>query len=244
MTSFEFRPCGATSSRITMPPSKLFVLPLPHPLILLPAARITIPLSRTIGEHILFLSRESDDSQPVLAAVPITTPTGLQIESNGPVFSEWATAATVVRLLRPPPRNPKQPYLVSLLGITRVHLKTPLILSVTADPLTEHPVEYPGVDSNAVPSRESVEVFKSAALRLLDRLAKNAIGQSSRTDAWSKLSGMIEETSEARAAWMADVLVTAVNGEYADKLGTSISISFRILRLHAGWDSLLISCRP
>ena len=87
-------------------------------------------------------------------------------------------------------------------------------------------------------------MFKSAALRLLDRLAKNAIGQSSRTDAWSKLSGMIEETSEARAAWMADVLVTAVNGEYADKLGTSISISFRILRLHAGWDSLLISCRP
>ena len=127
----------------------------------------------------------------------------------------------MIRLLKPP-RNPKQPYLLSLQGITRVYLKTPLKLSVTADSLIEHPVEYPRIGSDAVPSRESVEVFKSVALRLLDRLAKNAPVQSSRTDSWLKLSGMIEETSEARAAWMADVLVTAVNGEYADKLGMGI----------------------
>ena len=211
--------CFQISSTTTMPPSKLFVLPLPHPLILLPAARITIPLSRTIGEHILFLAGELDnDSQLVLAAVPITTPTDSQTKSNGPVFSEWATAARLVRLLRPPPRNPKQPYLLSLQGITRLRLKAPLKLSITTDSLTEHPVEYPSTDT--VPSRESVEVFKSAALRLLDRLMKNATVQSSRTDAWLKLSGMVEEISEARAAWMADVLVMAINGEYADKLGT------------------------
>lgn len=228
-----------------MPPSKLSVLPLPHPLILLPAARITIPLSRPIGEHILFLSEEADkDSQPVLAAVPIITPTGSQTESNGPVFSEWATAARVVRLLRPPPRNPKQPYLLSLQGIARVHLKAPLDLQIPTDYLAEHAVEYPGIESTAVPSRESVEVFKSAALKLLDRLAKNATVQSSRTDAWSKLSGMIEEISAARAAWMADVLVTAVNGEYADKLGTCIPISFYILYLCVWWDSSLVSFRP
>lgn len=147
-------------------------------------------------------------------------------------------------MLRPPPRNPKQPYLLSLQGIARVHLKAPLDLQIPTDYLADHAVEYPGIESTAVPSRESVEVFKSAALKLLDRLAKNATVQSSRTDAWSKLSGMIEEISAARAAWMADVLVTAVNGEYADKLGTCIPISFYILYLCVWWDSSLVSFRP
>jgi ATP-dependent Lon protease len=84
----------------------------------------------------------------------------------------------------------------------------------------EHVVEYP--DTNGVvPSRESVEVFKGAALRLLDRLAKDA-SQLSRKEGWLKVSTMVEEISGSRAAWMADVMVAAVNGEYSDKLGTSI----------------------
>ena len=159
----------------TMPPSKLFVLPLPHPLILLPAAHIAILLSRSIGKHILFLSERSDyNSQPVLAAIPITNPSGPQTESNGLVFSECTTAERAIRLLKSP-QNPTQPYLLSQQGITWVHLKTPPKLSVTTDSLIEHPIEYPRIGSDAVPLRESVEVFKSVALRLPDWLVKNVL---------------------------------------------------------------------
>ena len=78
---------------------------------------------------------------------------------------------------------------------------------------------YP--DTNRVPSTESVGVFKGAALRLLDRLAQDA-SQLSRKEGWLKVAAMVEDVSESRAPWIADVMVAAVNGEYADKLGTAL----------------------
>lgn len=86
-------------------------------------------------------------------------------------------------------------------------------------------MEYPPTDR--VPSRESVDTFKVAALRLLDRLAKDA-SQLSRKEGWMKVSGMVEEISDARAAWMADVMVAAVNGEYSDKLSMCGTYATRI----------------
>ena len=191
-----------------MAPSTLPVLPLPHPIILLPAARITLPLKQSLGEHIVSLVDESD-SELVIAAVPT---------------NQWGTAARIVRILRPPPRNPRQQYLVTLQGLTRIYLKSPLVLnnnnqSRSVDSLVIHPVEYP--DTNGVPSSESVEVFKGAALRLLDRLAKDA-SQLSRKEGWLKVSAMVEDISDSKASGMADVMVAAINGEYSDKLGTSI----------------------
>src|SRR4051812_3658041 len=102
-----------------MATSKLSVLALPHPLILLPAARFTIPVSKEIGETLMTLIEESD-TLPIVAAVPITN----QITSTttDPTLSEWGTAARVLRLVKPPARNPRQPYLVSLHGLTRVRL--------------------------------------------------------------------------------------------------------------------------
>ncbi|KAF8548420.1 ATP-dependent protease La [Imleria badia] len=68
-----------------------------------------------------------------------------------------------------------------------------------------------------MPSHEIVEAFKDAALRLLDRLAKDSV-QAHRKDEWLKVASMVEEISDHRAAWMADVLVAAISGQYADKL--------------------------
>ncbi len=34
-----------------------------------------------------------------------------------------------------------------------------------------------------------------------------------------KIPAMLEDVTDARAPWMADVLVRTINGEYADKLG-------------------------
>lgn len=91
------------------------------------------------------------------------------------------------------------------------------------DSLVRHAVEYP--DANDVPSREAVEVFKGAALRLLERLAKDA-SQLPRKEAWLKVSAMLDEISDSRATWMADVMVAAINGEYSDKLGASPTCIF------------------
>lgn len=199
-----------------MATSKLPILALPHPLILLPASRFTMPVSREIGETLLSLIEESD-ALPIVAAIPITSPT-TQPNSDAPL-SEWGTAARVLRLVKPPARNPRQPYLVSLHGLTRVRLINLSTKNVTGEDilrLPTHDVEYPAAEK--VPSPEAVEKFKQSALRLLDRLAKDSV-QQARKEGYNKISNMLDDIADARTPWMADVLIGSVNGEYSDKLG-------------------------
>ncbi|KAF8903056.1 Lon protease C-terminal proteolytic domain-containing protein [Mucidula mucida] len=182
-----------------MATSKLPVLALPHPLILLPASRFTMALSKEQGEAVLALIEQSD-ALPVVAAVPITNSPSA---TTSPTFAEWGTATRILRLVRPPARNPRQPYLVSLHGLTPDTL------------LPVHEIEYPPTER--IPSRDVVEKFKHSALRLLDRLAKDAV-QSSRKEGYQKIASMLDDITDARAPWMADVLIGSINGEYDDKL--------------------------
>ncbi|KAF9562898.1 ATP-dependent protease La [Agrocybe pediades] len=198
-----------------MATSKLPVLALPHPLILLPASRFTMPVSREIGETLLSLIDESD-ALPIVAAIPITT-ANTQPNSDPPL-SEWGTAARVLRLVKPPARNPRQPYLVSLHGLTRVRLINLSKKKLTGEDilrLPTHDVEYPPAEK--VPSPEAVEKFKQSALRLLDRLAKDSV-QQARKEGYNKIANMLDDIADARTPWMADVLIGSVNGEYSDKL--------------------------
>lgn len=199
-----------------MASSRLPVLALPHPLILLPASRLTMPVSQQIGESILALIDESD-ALPVVAAIPVTNQSP---NTTTPVLSEWGTAARVLRLVKPTARNPRQPYLISIHGLTRVRLIAP---SETSPPppelladITLHDVEYPPTEKT--PSRETVEKFRHSAIRLLDRLARDST-QQIRKDSYSKIAGMLDDITAARAPWMADVLIGSINGEYQDKLG-------------------------
>ena len=73
--------------------------------------------------------------------------------------------------------------------------------------------------------------FKHSAARLLDRLASDYSFQPSKKEGYLKIAAMLEDVTDARAAWMADVLIgAAVGGEYADKLGeqTFLICYFRI----------------
>ncbi|CAA7262193.1 unnamed protein product [Cyclocybe aegerita] len=197
-----------------MATSKLPILALPHPLILLPASRFTMPVSKEIGETLLTLIEESD-ALPIVAAIPITNPPS---EPVLPVLSEWGTAARVLRLVKPPARNPRQPYLVSLHGLTRVRLINLSTKKVNLEDLQQvhmRDVEYPPTEQ--VPSREAAQKFKQSALRLLDRLAKDSL-QQSRKDGYNKIANMLDDITDARTPWMADVLIGSVNGEYNDKL--------------------------
>ncbi|TFK29108.1 ATP-dependent protease La [Coprinopsis marcescibilis] len=112
--------------------TRLPVLALPHPVILLPSARFTLPVSKTIGEQLLSLIEESD-SLPIVATIPIISSgvllggdiagdTGLllppsrderntndvagddghALSNEDAPLSEWGTAARVIRLIRPP----------------------------------------------------------------------------------------------------------------------------------------------
>ena len=216
--------------------SKLPIIALPHPLILLPASRFTMPVSREIGEALLSLIDESD-TLPIVAAIPITNqPTSPNTE---PLLAEWGTAARVLRLVKPPARNSRQPYLVSLHGLTRVRLIHTSKHNLSSEDLLRipmHGVEYPPTEK--VPSRETANKFKQSALRLLDRLAKDSL-QQSRKEGYHKIASMLEDITDARTPWMADVLIGSVNGEYADKLGefypstpTCHIPTFQELRLH------------
>ncbi|KIJ60939.1 hypothetical protein HYDPIDRAFT_177239 [Hydnomerulius pinastri MD-312] len=211
-----------------MSSSRLPVLPLHHPLILLPTARLTIPISRALADNLLAILDDSDAGQPVLATIPIPAPVdvnsphavSLEVPTAANGLPIHGTAARVVRLVRPrtlaSPGSPRQPYLLSLHGLARIRLTQPLELDpATFDSLPEHTVTYPAVD--LTPSRETVEAFKDAALRLLDRLAKDSV-PTQRKDDWLKVASMVEDISDQRAAWMADVLVAAITGQYADKL--------------------------
>ena len=187
------------------------VLALPHPLILLPSGRITLPVQRSIGETLLTFVQEAETA-PVIAAVPVTSPNG--------VLNEWGTVARVVRLIRPQPRNPRQPFLLTLTGVSRVRLldttASETALADVGNGVAERKVEFPSPDG--VPTLEAVSKFKAAALKLLDQLARDSTLQAKR-DSYLKVAAMVEETSQAKAPWMADVMVANVNGVYEDKLG-------------------------
>ena len=204
--------------------SRLPVLALPYPLILLPTARLTVPIGRTLADNLLAILQDSESTQPVLAVVPTPPLVDSSLTNysspphTGPVHG---TTARVIRLVRArtlsAPGAPRHPYLLSLHGIARVRLVHPLDAdSQTLDTLSERAVVNPAADQ--VPSRETVEAFKDAALRLLDRLAKDSV-QLQRKDEWLRVAVMVEEIPDHRSAWMADVLVAAINGDYQDKLG-------------------------
>ena len=133
-----------------------------------------VTVSKVIGETLLSLIDESD----ALPIVAIPTTSGSLNPGEEPSLSEWGTAARVLRLVGPPARNPRQPYLVSLHGLTRVRLihSTPSADDLLRMPI--HDVEYP--PSEQVPSQEAVERFKQSALRLLDQLAYDSVQQSRR----------------------------------------------------------------
>lgn len=226
-------------TRVQMPSApRLPVLPLPYPLLLLPTARLTIPVSRALADNLLAILDDSDAGQPILAAIPAPVPlepTSADVTPVAPVTANThpthGVAARVVRLVRARTvASPalRHPYLLYLHGLSRIRLLQPLDLDPAAlDSLPHHGVTYPPAETT--PSHETVEAFKDAALGLLDRLTKDS-AHAQRKDDWLKVASMVEEISDQRAAWMADVLVAAISGQYADKLGESGSFSAFFLK--------------
>ncbi len=184
------------------------VLTLPNPLVLLPTARLQLSLDEAVGTRLIDLVQRSD-VQLVIGTVPCISPS---------VLHPSGTAARVVRIVRPISRSPKRIYHVTLHGLSRIYYPDVKSASeVDANELIEVRAEYPKPDGP--PSSEVIAPFRAAASKLLDSLAQD-VTQQSRRDVYIKISHMIEEVSDDRAPWMADVIVAVINKiEYNDKLG-------------------------
>ncbi|KAI0270715.1 Lon protease C-terminal proteolytic domain-containing protein [Gloeopeniophorella convolvens] len=191
-------------------PPSLPIIVLPHPLILLPGARATIPIVHKQADALIRLI-DSSTNNPVLAAVPL-----LQNEGRTSV-NDWGVTARITRFVRPRPRS-EEPYLLTLTGIARVCLATTLPVPTDAAPLPTANVTYPPPDAESAPTADVVQDFKGAAIRLLERYASDTTQSARKRESWTRIAQLVEETEAYRAAALADALVSAVGAEYSDKL--------------------------
>ena len=201
-------------STMTSPPTQLPVVPLPHPQILLPNGRLSLLVSRNIGDHLLSLVEESSEPA-IVAAIPIVTPaTG----ASDPVLSDYGVTARVIRLGASSANQNEHAYHLTIAGVARVRL--PQGLRLTADQLntlTYCTVEYP--PSGAKPASATLEATKAAAVNLLDKLARAG----PRRDYWSRMMHFVGGIDGSRIAWLADAMVSAVDTDFNDKLGEPLS---------------------
>lgn len=72
---------------------------------------------------------------------------------------------------------------------------------------------------------ETTAQLKKAALRLLDRLARDAL-EPARKEGYNRIATIMEDTIDSRTPWTADIFVTSIDTDYSDKLGWSPSLPF------------------
>lgn len=194
--------------------TKLPVLTLPHPLLLLPSARLTLSVSRNIGDGLLALVEQ--ESPNILVALPTISPA---TKTADPILSEHGTAARVLRLVRSGNRGTAQAYQLTIAGLARVQLEHPLeVNNKSSDSLNYASVLY--AEEDRVPSGPVVAAFKSAALNLLDKLIKPG----PRKEQYDRLMAMIEGASDHKVGALADALVGTVDSEFVDKHGALTSL--------------------
>ena len=193
---------------------RLPAIPLPHPQVLLPNGKLSLLVSRSVGDYLLSLVEESSEPT-IVAAVPIVTPhTG----ASDPVLSDYGVSAKVIRLGLSSTNTDEHAYYLTIAGLARIHL--PCGLRLAADQLntpTHCAVEYPS--SGSVPARTTLEATKTAALNLLDKLTKSG----PRKEYWYRMARFVEGIDNSRIVWLADAMVSAIDVEFNDKLGEPLS---------------------
>lgn len=200
---------------MTSPSTQLPAIPLPHPQVLLPNGRLSLLVSRNIGDHLLSLVEESSEPT-IVAAIPIVTPsTG----ASDPVLSDYAVAAKVIRLGRSSNNHNEHAYHLTIFGLARIHLPHGFHLpGDQLSTLTYCSIEYPPSDTR--PTLTTLEATKAAAINLLDKLTKSG----PRKDYWTRMMHFVGGIDNSKIVWLADALVSAIDAEFNDKLGEPLSV--------------------
>ena len=216
---------------VSLSHSRLPLIPLPYPLILLPSARLTFPIPNNQADALIRLFNSSI-ANPVFAAIPFIQ------HDRTTSLHEWGVTARIVRFVRPRPQS-DEPYLLTLAGITRIHLTTTNTTTIpstkntatgtgndtsgTSDasshPLPRVTVIHSPPDAESPPAVDTVQDFKAAAIRLLERFAQDTSQSARKRESWARIAQVVDETESDKAAALADAIVSAVGVEHADKLG-------------------------
>jgi len=205
--------------------SRLPLVPLPYPLILLPSARLTFPIPNNQADALIHLFNSSITSNPVFAAVPF-------VQHDGTTsLHEWGVTARIASFVRPRAQS-DEPYLLTLAGITRIRLTNTSTNTSSSTNNTDtsdassHPHPLPRVaviqsppDTQSPPALDIVQDFKAAAIRLLERFAQDASQSARKRESWARIAHVVDETETDKAAALADAIVSAVGAEHVDKLG-------------------------
>jgi ATP-dependent Lon protease len=211
---------------VSLTHSRLPLIPLPSPLILLPSARLTFPISNNQADALIRLFNSSI-TNPLFAAVPFVQHDGTT------TLHEWGVTARIARFVRPRAQS-DEPYLLTLAGITRIHLtNTSTNTSPSANntatgtsdassqphPLPRVTVIRSPPDAQSPPAPDIIQDFKAAAIRLLERFAQDSSQSARKRESWARIALVVDETESDKAAALADAIVSAVGAEHVDKLG-------------------------
>jgi ATP-dependent Lon protease len=201
--------------------SRLPLIPLPYPLVLLPSARLTFPIPSKQADALIHLF-DSSVADPLLVAVPFVQHEGTTS------LNQWGVTARIDRFIRPRAKS-DEPYLLTLTGITRTRLAgtspTTTDISDATSPLSRVTVVYPPLDAHSPPVSDIVQDFKAAAIRLLERFAQDTSQSARKRESWARIAHVVDETEPDKAAAVADAIVSAVGAEHADKLGEGLFLS-------------------
>ena len=214
---------------VSVTQSRLPLIPLPYPLILLPSARLTFPISNNQADALIRLFNSSI-TNPLFAAVPF-------VQHDGTTsLHEWGVTARIARFVRPRAQS-DEPYLLTLAGITRIHLTNTSTdtspsanntitgtsgassASSDAHPLPRVTVIHSPPDAQSPPASDVVQDFKAGAIRLLERFAQDTSQSARKRESWARIALVVDETEPDKVAALADAIVSAVGAEHVDKLG-------------------------
>ncbi len=206
--------------------SRLPLIPLPFPLILLPSARLTFPIPNDQADALIRLC-DSSTANPIFAAVPF-------VQHDGTTsLHDWGVTARIARFVHPRAHS-DEPYLLTLTAITRIRLanttsttrpstNNTVTATSTSDasshPLARVAVIHPPPDTQSPPATEIVQDFKAAAIRLLERFTQDTSQSARKRESWVRIAHVVDETEPDKAAALADAIVSAVGAEHVDKLG-------------------------
>ncbi|EJU00206.1 hypothetical protein DACRYDRAFT_117270 [Dacryopinax primogenitus] len=221
--------------------TRLHVLPLPYPPLLLPHARLTLPIPHVVAQALVELLRDSQSaglpSSLVIAAVPVPPPAGTAGEGDdlglgwgvedGRRLHTTGVSASLVRLSL----GSGQVDVLTLQGISRLHLPDPP--QTPLDPLPVHRVKFPRVSGESVDPAK-FEEWREKALRVVsgrERDAERREGKEGSARAWARLGEIVAGVGVERAGWAVDVLMGAVGMSYEDslKILECVSIPERII---------------
>ena len=199
-----------TSTSTTIP-----VLALPYPFVLLTGGILNLGLTRAQADALARLIDASSNGSPRVAAVPLVPASeNAEDDGDGARLYDWGVLARITQLVRNPTRKPA-PYIVTLAGLTRIRLPSASQADPFSSPLLRLP--YDSVTSNRI-SSDTVRSFKSAALKLFDRLANDESQNSRAKERWSALGSVLEDARGERVVMLADALVGLLGVDYRDKL--------------------------